>query len=1105
MSDRMPPDQLDRDRIEADLDTNLLVEAGAGSGKTHSMVGRMVALVRTGTATVDEVAAVTFTRKAAGELRERFQERLEQAYAASLGSADSGASDRLRRALAEIDRCFTGTIHAFCGRLLRERPLEAGVSPEFREISGPEEDRFRAESWVRFLERLGAHDARRRKAGRRSRLPGGLAEVGLLPSQLQGLFREVSGNPDVHYPAPPAPRPAAAEIDGWRRKLGALLDATLAALPEDEPAAGWDKLQNLARTLRRTRFYPGWEGDAAFLDALADAVERNHDVTLNRWPIPGPQVKALRERWDEVGAEDGAARSLVRRWQAYRYPLLLRFARTAAAFYAAERVRAGRLNFQDLLMLTARLLRTSRDARQDLGTRYRRLLVDEFQDTDPVQAEVVFLLGAEDGSGDDWTRVAPRPGALFVVGDPKQSIYRFRRADIAVYNQVKARFHDFGAVLELTANFRSSRPIEELVERVFRDPALFPDEETPHQAKFAPLRTVPENAGKGGVHWYGFEAPGKGQFSGARIAAPDARCVASWIAGEIAAERHEPGDFMVLTRSKGQLTRYAAELEARGVALQVSGAGIGMQAELEDLVLLLQALIDPADGVRTVSVLEGVFFGVSHAELFEHVRLGGSFDVTRAEQPEASPVRAALTRMHRFWRLTRWLPADAAVAQIVEELGILPHAVAGELGSTRAGALLYALDALRLASLEGECSLPGAVEVLTMALQQEVDTPLIPGRTDVVRLMNLHKAKGLEAKVVVLAYPAKSREHAPVRHVTRGADGRAVGYLLVSDSTRRGGGLLAAPLDWERHAAAEQAFAEAEDVRLLYVAATRAAEQLVVARCPSTESGSDWEGLHAALDDPALARELAVEMVPPVARPLVEAGTDEIELRIADVERRRDGLRRPSYRGGSVTARVKTKGVTWLDGPEVRSVEFGAPQPAGRGAGWGRAVHRAIEFATRGADAYSLRHACRGFLLDEEDRETDNRGEPTELDELVALIESLRRSPLWRRATAATERLVEVPFTLTLPAAEAAAMGLLPADAPGQALEVVEGVIDLAFREPGGWVIADYKTDAAPSAQTSAAYRAQVDAYAACWERITGTPVNQRVIFYTVQGREETW
>jgi ATP-dependent helicase/nuclease subunit A len=1104
MPEWVPPDQAARERIQGDLLTNLLVEAGAGSGKTHSMVGRMVELIRTGTATVDQVAAVTFTRKAAGELRERFQVRLEATFGAA---TDAAERERLQRALTELDRCFIGTIHSFCGRLLRERPLDAGVSPDFQEVSGPEEDRLRAESWTRLLERLAARD---------SRLLKRLGAVGLRPSQLTGVFRELSGNPDVRYLAAPAPLPPADAVERWTHRLGALLDETLALMPGDEPAAGWDSLQKLARTLRRSRFFPGWGSTPVFLDALATAVdeagairraraERKHRVTFNRWAAPKAVMEDLEESWEAL-AGGSSAHALVLQWRAHRYRIVLRFARAAAGFYARERLHSGHLTFQDLLLLTARLLRESAVARSELGLRYRFLLVDEFQDTDPLQAEVLFLLAAEEGSGAEWTRAVPRPGALFVVGDPKQSIYRFRRADISIYNQVKARFQTFGAVLPLVTNFRSTPPIERLVERVFHAPAILPAEPTAHQAAFAPLRVKPcdaERAARAGVRWYGFDTPGGGMFSGRRVFEPDAANVASWIAGEIEAGRREPGDFMVLTRTKKCLREYAAALEARGIAVQATGAGVGMEAELHDLVLLLKALLDPADGVCTVAVLEGLFYGQSHAELFEHLRLGGRFDLTRTDHPASSPVAPALAQLHRFWRTARRLPADAAVSAIAAELGILPHAAAGELGATRAGALLYALDALRTAGLRGECSLAAAVEVLEMALEQEVDTPLIPGRTDVVRLMNLHKSKGLEAPVVILAYPVAEREHPAVRHVSRGVDGTVVGYLCVEDAAGRG--VLARPLDWEVHAEAEAVFAEAEDVRLLYVAVTRAADELVVARCEGTKESSVWRALHGALDDGELASELAIALRRPVERPRPAITTGELRARVEEVERARARLARPSYRSAPVTARVKDPAATGVVSPAQISF-FQVPPPAARGPEWGRAVHRAMETAARGVLGMALRTACRSFLIDE-DRPLDSHGEPTELEELIRRVEALQHSSLLHRARRAGELFIEVPFTLALPSPEAVALGLAPAPDIGSAagVEVVDGVIDLAFLEPGGWVIADYKTDAAPSAAASLAYRRQVEAYARCWNRVTGAPVKERVLLFTAQGREESW
>ena len=185
MADHFPPDQHARDRIATALDRDLLVEAGAGSGKTTAMVERMVALISTGTATIDQLVAVTFTRKAAAELRERFQEKLEEEIP-QRGGRFGRAPARARRSLDQLDSCFLGTIHAFCGRLLRERPLEAGVPPDFREVYGTEEQLLREEAWNRFLERVAS---RRRKNGSGSRLHGALLSVGIAPRSCSASTR----------------------------------------------------------------------------------------------------------------------------------------------------------------------------------------------------------------------------------------------------------------------------------------------------------------------------------------------------------------------------------------------------------------------------------------------------------------------------------------------------------------------------------------------------------------------------------------------------------------------------------------------------------------------------------------------------------------------------------------------------------------------------------------------------------------------------------------------------------------------------------------------------------------------------------------------------
>lgn len=1152
------PDAEARRRIQEDLDTNLLVEAGAGSGKTTELVARMVALVESGAAGVEELAAVTFTRKAAGELRERFQTGLEERIvAAAAAGADAEVSTRLATALDDIDRSFIGTIHAFCARLLRERPLEVGLDPAFEELAVEERMAFRRRYWEAYLERLTREEAPVLEA---------LRDAGLRGGQLFDLFDRLVENPDVDFPAEGADPPDGSEVAGVREELEQIVSAGMELMDPKPPDKGWDSLQKKIRTLAFTRDVTGWTEPADFFDALARICKtgpNGHRIVQKRWK-QADLAKSLCQRADAFGVGDTPANRLVNRWYAHRYALAIGLVREAARDFAEHRRRTGRLDFQDLLLLTARLLRENPRARADLGRRYRRLLVDEFQDTDPLQAEVMMLLASDpeerrdaeagesevaegrdepSGGGDaDWRTATPRSGALFVVGDPKQSIYRFRRADIQLYDFVKRRFRDFGAVLELTANFRSRPPIGDLVNQLFDDPAFFPAEATTEQAGFEPMNTRPkeEPAPAEGVFWYGVvPAAGTGRAS---VAEDDADRLASWIRERMDAGERAPGDFMILTRTTHYLATYARALEARGVPVQVSGAGVGVELELRELVTLLECMIDPTHPVKVVAVLVGLFFGLDHEHLVTHGLEGGSFDVVRPGERGAPEVLAALEALHQWWRSARRDPADVFVGRVVGELGLLPLAAAGELGSIRAGALRFALDAVRGSALAGDASLPGAVSALQAALDlREAEAPLEPGRPDVVRLMNLHQAKGLEAPVVVLADPSKQSGHTPEAHVERSADGAAVGYLSVRES--RGGfrsdAILARPEGWEAKAAAEERFEAAEAVRLLYVAVTRARDELVVARWTDKPDGSVWSPLDAWLE--ANAEALTLEPREPAPRRTVEMTPEEAAERTHGAASQIEAMSRPSFRHRSVTEVAKSAAPE--TGPEPAPRRPTPTVAEFRGYSWGSAVHGALAVAAEEPSEGALRAACR-ILLVEQGRPLDDHGEPTELDELLGLVRAVRGSDLWLRAQAASRLLVEVPFAATgLPSESGAAaprarapgkgggrrqldlfgggavpppdedgtgpqMVEGPGDVPEDPKDVLEGIVDLAFKEDPGWVIVDYKTDVGtdPDFPTRVeAYRRQVDLYAQAWSHLTGEPVSERVLFFTSQGRLESW
>jgi ATP-dependent helicase/nuclease subunit A len=431
--------------------------------------------------------------------------------------------------------------------------------------------------------------------------------------------------------------------------------------------------------------------------------------------------------------------------------------------------------------------------------------------------------------------------------------------------------------------------------------------------------------------------------------------------------------------------------------------------------------------------------------------------------------------------------------------------------------------------------LPGAIVAIESALElAEAEAPLEPGRPDVVRVMNLHQAKGLEAAVVVLADPSGGGPHAPDLHVER-RDSRyegAVAYARVLDTTGEGWGggkELARPAGWEAMAAVEERFEAAEHVRLLYVAVTRAKEELVVARWPEKSGESPWRALDPWLDRKATGLDLVA--VPPPPRAEAEATTADIDRAMDRAAQMLVAMRKPSYVHRTVTAIAKAP--LPFDSARVSGAE---DRDALRGYAWGSAVHGALAAAARAPGGEALRATCRDLLV-ENGRPLDDHGDPLELAELVDLVRGVQASELWTRAMRSERVLSEVSFALPRWRPATATPGREDdrspqpsrpqldlfggrAEGPGEAGEggvgppgedaptVLEGVIDLAFRESDGWVVADYKTDVGTDpefADRELAYRRQVEIYAQAWSELTGDTVKERVLFFTAQRRTERW
>ena len=1062
MSERRLPDQEARDLIERELGLTLLVEAGAGSGKTESLARRMAAGIAAGRYEVEGMAAVTFTRKAAAELRARFQLELERRLREE---PDASRRARIETALSRLERLFAGTIHAFCAHLIRERPVEAGVAPGFTEQEEAEDAAFQRQAWRDYLDR-------ERASG--SPVLRELRDAGMTPGDLDAAFGTVCMFSDVTFPPGdgrlPDPAPAWRDLETFWNKLERLLPSTI----EAKTTCG---VQRAARTFRG-RWRVVNRARPAVLAELLELWDRP-TVTQKWWAETRTQQRAAKDEIERLLDAFHAATvaPFLAAWRHYRYRLAVTLLAGGRDFAQEARQRALTLNYGDLLAVAARLLREDRAVRSALQAKYRWLFVDEFQDTNALQAEVIVILASEAGAGDDWTCARLRPGALFVVGDPKQSIYRFAGADIETYARVRGIVEQSaGKVVELTASFRAEPSLCQWANHVFARPGFLPAAPTPQQPAFHPLELV-RPAGKAtmtGLRALTIPA----SVEAADVAGAEAEAIARVIRHAVDRGERRWGDFLVLTRKRANLPRYTAALDRLHIPVTVSGAvAFSESREVAILAGLLGALADPDDGVKLVGVLRGPLFGLSDEALFRHRVAGLGFHLSAPIPDEATgPVVEALRRIQEMYRWTRTLPAPAAVERIVQATGILARATAMTPGAAEAGDLLHAVDRVRQITEAGG-GLAAAAEVLAEDLvESEVESvPLEPGRQDVVRVMNLHKAKGLEAPVVFLADPLGGvKTRADIRVVHEGA--RARGYFRI---TRQRGDwgvtLLAEPEGWDAHEAAELEYVRAEETRLLYVAATRARDLLVVSRWAGSRTRQrPWAPFEPHF---GAARELprprAVALQP---RPLGDLGAPAREAAATIRQAQHEAATAPSWRVESVTA------TTHKAGPTGRPLQAGRTREPDTGMAWGTLVHGLLEHAMRGPhrDRAHLERLARWLTF-------GNAELRRVVPEALQTVERVITSEVWQQALAAEERRVEVPFAVTV-------AGSTPPT-------ILYGVVDLAYRAPDGWHLIDYKTDQADMPALCDRYAGQLRQYATQWAALTDQPIGHIGLF-RIRGAE---
>ena len=1036
MTDRVPPDQPARDAIRNDLDVTMLVEAAAGTGKTTNLVHRMVSLVVTGRASASTIAAITFTVKAAAHLREQFQRGIESA----------GARDE-KGAVG-----FIGTTHAFCARLLRERPVEAGLDPEFKEVDEAVARSMTADFWNRWYDE---HSI----AG--DKLIGEAKDVGLHRKTLREAFEKIVGHPDVVLVSERRPRP---DVRSVVEELDALLDRIEPNLPTDEHRDQPDDFEKMIVQLNRKRRRSDLVEIDEQMSFLEDANHQSRKPVQKRWPDKAT-AKQLGLDYQQFVLD--RLRPAIREWREHVHGIAMDVLRPAAEQFAKERRANGTLTFEDLLVCARDMLRDHPNVRRYFQRRFTHVLVDEFQDTDPVQAEVLMYLTGGEVEERNWRRLHPRPGSLFIVGDPKQSIYRFRRADITTYLDVKKRIEESGGqVQQLSTSFRSVPAVCTFVNDAFKTMFDADDMAKGRQAEHVDLTAFGATTARTGV--FALETA---HAKNEDMARAEAEVVGRWIRRQVEEGKLQWQEVLLVSWQTPRLVFYAQTFETLGIPYEITGSKAfkGLQG-LADVMPLLRAIVTPEDEVSVVAYLRGPLCGIDDDTLYRFRQSGGRFSVFAESDPSFESIANALKTIRESIEDARHHPPAAAIARLFDRLGLIARAASEERAGTSAGNLQLALSIARSLSAEGE-TLAAIVESLGNMLENAPDIGELdvdPSRHDAVRLMNLHQVKGLEAPVVFLIDPADDHEWPVDLFVDRtGEESR--GHFMITAGYKT----AAQPVRWEEYEETEKQFKRAEKMRLLYVASTRAKEMLVVGfRHQTGKIKGAWRNL---------AERIQTRFQPQTGDP-ASVGRRRPRRRTLElnaIQNQFEEAKTPSY---SVLPITKIAHNTHL---ELVKAEEGL----GKGTSWGRVLHRLFEAMLRD-DSLDIRLYAENLLKDEE-------RDPVELDEVLRVVDSVRASSLWTRVKAADERYVEIPFALTVPRRE---VGL---DEEGDTL--LHGTIDLVFREGDKWYIVDYKSDSTQGRldQLVEYYKPQVEHYAKFWTKVTGAPAVAGLFF--VDATKEIW
>lgn len=948
-------DQDNRCRAMSDFSSILLVEAAAGTGKTSLIAGRVAMMLAAGIPP-GEIAAITFTELAASQLAARTKETIDVLLAGNVPAflqmvLPHGLSEDQRTALfassSQFDELTATTIHGFCQTIIGSHGVQADLDPGARIVDAAvADDLFLVELSSWFSRRLG---------GDTSEADPIVVLAEEIPLDVVDLVRELAFLRRKHPDAQPIPPPAYARpdidfiqaindferwstnvaYDGWPRQIAHELSSLAAqyqgcCMGDSDFRSLWRLCDPHSRRL--------FERKGLKLKSYSDAATGfgGHDSEVGH-DSGRALYGAVSEAWNQLIGH--VASSLVCSLSASLDQLL--------DSYQARKRAAAILDFDDLLVHVRSLIRDHEEVRQAIGRRYRHILVDEFQDTDRIQSEILFSIAASLERPSQWQQARLRPGALFLVGDPKQAIYRFRGADIEAYQLCRGLIENQadGAVIEVTANFRAQSGIIDHVNACFE-----PVFSKPSQPRYVALASTRPDVSSPlpSVVRSTIEIPTDDRIYAEMFREAEAERVAdicATLVGNISILRPgnvqrplQAGDIALLSPGHTELWRYERALEQRGLAVSSqAGQTLMRRQETQDVLALLRVLADSSDTLAFGALMRGPLVGLSEQELLDITAqlssTGGTqafFTVRTDAQLVQHPVaKEMLTTLQELRRKVSIVTPSLILAEAIERLNV--RVIIAARHRNRNARALANLDALIERARRFAVSGLNAF-VRDLQSDWERKSKVSEGRIDAtehaVEIVTIHSAKGLEWPVVI-PINSTTELYRPDQFVHRQSD-NSLHWMM--------GGV--APPELAAARVAESLEDANQRERIWYVATTRARDLLVLPYIPQASKDSWFSSIDLRQRD---VPELDLSPFTTTARPLPPSHANEQSADVFALEQRSiDGSSSPIVWHRPSEHDVDRLGDA-LDGAVTLERQGERLEIAGAGAQRGLILHKLME------------------------------------------------------------------------------------------------------------------------------------------------------------------